>query len=307
MNKYAIAFDIGGNFIKSAALTAQGRICPETVAVFPSFAHLGKEELIDRLMSLIRFQANCIADRNASLYGIGYAFPGPFDYENGISYLTGLDKFERLYGVNLREALTRRLEADTALSRKLEPEFRIVFDNDANLFAQGEWLTGKASSYRRLIAVTLGTGTGSAFMDNGLLIKERSDVPPNGWIYSAPFGESIVDDYLSKRGLLRLAALQGLDMTGRDVKELAELSRSGDAQALRVFRQFGRQLGEALNLFAPAFRAEAVILGGQIAKCSDLFLDGAYERLLDRAIVIEVSKDTSLSAFAGVARLLLAK
>src|SRR5277367_1829785 len=33
--------------------------------------------------------------------GLSVAMPGPFDYEKGISYITGLNKYEALYGMDI--------------------------------------------------------------------------------------------------------------------------------------------------------------------------------------------------------------
>lgn len=41
--------------------------------------------------------------------GIRLAFPGPFDYEQGICLMKGLDKYDRLYGINLRQVFSERL------------------------------------------------------------------------------------------------------------------------------------------------------------------------------------------------------
>ena len=304
MNKYAIAFDIGGVFIKSAVLNYEGQVCPDTVAIYPSFSKLGKSDIIDHLVEIIKQQTGRILDKYIQIYGIGYAFPGPFDYENGISYITGLDKFDQIYGVNMRIEISERLRSDTMFSGKQAPEFQIVFENDANLFGLGELLSGKARGYRRSICITIGTGAGSAFIDNGEIVTKRADVPPNGWIYNTPFGDSIVDDYISKRGILRLAKQSGMDTGELDVKALAESARGGDQTAASVFWQFGRNIGVMLNGFVRSYHPEAVILGGQISKSSDLFMDGIFESLENSDLKIEMTADTSISTFAGVSRLL---
>ena len=57
------------------------------------------------------------------------AFPGPFDYAKGICLLRGLDKYDALYGVDLRRAFSR--------GSGIAPE-DILFTNDASAFALGE-------------------------------------------------------------------------------------------------------------------------------------------------------------------------
>lgn len=304
MNKYAIAFDVGGLFIKSAVLDDKGHVLPGTYAIYPAKSKEQKEVIIEHFVGLIKHQTNRILDKSFEIYGVGYAFPGPFDYPGGISYIRQTDKFEHLYGVNLREELTMRLEQDPLFVARRADRFQIRFENDANLFALGELFAGHARAFNRSICLTIGTGTGSAFIDNGQLIANRADVPPNGWVYKEPFGASIVDDYISKRGILRLAQQAGMKTEGMEVKAIADMARGGDAVSRGVFHQFGRNLGMMLNPFVAAFRPEAVIIGGQIAKSKDLFLDGVSETLQNSLLAIRTVDETSLSTFVGIAQML---
>jgi len=206
--------------------------------------------------------------------------------------------------VNLRKELTGRLRNASFFRNKPTPEFRIVFENDTRLFALGEYAAGKAGRYRKSICVTIGTGAGSAFLENGQLVKDRPDVPPDGWIYNQPYRDSIVDDHISNRGFLRLMRDAGYDTAKMDMKRLAELAMAGDPAAAGVFRRFGGMIGEALAPFVRSFRPEAVVIGGQIAKSGHLFLDATREKLQDFPVALEVTDETSVSTFVGVFRLL---
>jgi len=304
MKKYTIVFDIGGLFIKTAVMNALGKLVPDSYMIYPSKSKESKDELLAHFVELIKQQTNRIMDKTFRIEGIGYAFPGPFDYEEGISYIRGVDKFENIYGVNLRQELTARLANESWFAGKRSPDFHIVFENDANLFALGEYAAGKAGAYNRALCLTIGTGAGSAFLEAGVLVKYREDVPEHGWIYNQPFRDSIVDDYISKRGIVRLMREAGLDDAGLDVKNVAEMARGGDPQAIGVFHRFGDMIGEMLLPFLKAFRPEAVVIGGQIVKSQELFLDRVREALSGCDVALEVTDDTSLSAFAGVSLLL---
>lgn len=304
MNTYAIAFDVGGSFIKSAVLNQDGEVVPNSYAIFPSKSKESRENIIKHLVFLIKEQVNRILDINFKITGVGYAFPGPFDYENGISYIKDVDKFEQLYNVNLRQLLLSKLRKDHLFKSKIHDDFQIVFENDANLFALGEQIAGNAGSYKKTIFITIGTGAGSAFMENGKLIKNRHDVPKNGWIYNQPFKNSIVDDYISKRGILRLAKNLDITVAGDEVKTLAEMAQSGNPKARKVFYEFGKNIGEVLNSHILTFRPDAIIFGGQIAKSKALFIDGIFEVLEDKTVTIDCSLENSFHTFIGVANLL---
>ncbi len=285
-------------------MNESGQLVPGTYMIYPSRSKEKKEELLRHLVDLVKQQANRIPTRTFQIEGIGYAFPGPFDYERGISYIRDVDKFEEIYGVNLREELSHRLTQESSFAAKRAPGFDIVFENDSNLFALGEYDTGKAGRYDKVMCLTIGTGAGSAFLERGALIKQRNDVPANGWVYNHPFRETIVDDYISKRGIVRLMRESGLDSDSLDVKNAAEMAKDGDERAIAVFRRFGDPIGEMLLPFLRSFKPDAVVIGGQIVKSQELFMGSIREALRDFPILIEVSDETSISTFAGVSRLL---
>lgn len=304
MNKYAVAFNVGGLFIRSAVLDDRGNICPGTYAIYPAKSKESKDVIIEHFVHLIKHQTNRILDKNIKIYGVGFAFPGPFDYVQGISYIQRSDMFSHLYSVNLREELLAQLASDAVFEARRADPFHIVFENDANLFALGEMFTGHAREFQRSICITIGTGAGSAFIDHDQLIADRSDVPLNGWIYNQPFGESIVDDYISTRGVLRLAAQAGMYTEGLEVKQIADMARSGSTIACEVFTQFGRNIGRILNPFIASFQPQAVIIGGQIARSQDLFMSGLMQALDEPQLTIRTVDESYYSTFVGVAKLL---
>lgn len=304
MNKYIIAFDVGGIFIKSAVLNEQGEMIPDSYAIFPSKSNESKEAIIEHIYISMKQQSNRILDKNINILGVGFAFPGPFDYEKGISYIKGVDKFDQLYGVNLHQELMTRVELDQSFLTKTNTDFRILFDNDANLFALGEQMSGIGQHFNKAIYLTIGAGTGSAFMEDGQLIKSREDVPNDGWIYEEPFGKSIVNDYISRKGILRLTEEMDILMKDDQVKTLAEMAKENNVKAKKVFYNFGKNIGKVLNPHIKSFAPEAIVLGGQIAKSKQFFIGGMYETLDNKIIIIEDSDDTSVSTFSGVANLI---
>lgn len=102
--------------------------------------------------------------------------PGPFDYERGISLMKGMEKYDSLYGLDIREILSEKLNV---------PAAHIVFINDAAAFLGGELASGAAADFNRAIGVTLGTGLGSTSNCTGEVIDVNRAF--------APFLESIAE------------------------------------------------------------------------------------------------------------------
>lgn len=302
--RYIIALDVGGSYIKSVVLNECCEILHDTLEIFPSKSHESKDIILNHLAAIIKNQFEKVNSDQVKLKGVGFAFPGPFDYEKGISYIKGVDKFDHLYGVNLREELKSGLHKDKDMLSKMDDGFVIAFDNDANLFALGEYKSGKGKHHQKAIFLTIGTGAGSAFIEHGELVKSGNRVPENGWIYQEPFGDSVVDDYISKRGVLKIAEELGIEVIDGEVKTLAEMANDGNPKAREVFAHFGRNIGKALNPYIKSFNPNAVILGGQISKSIELFKDGIFQTLENKDIIVEISENTSLSTFVGIGMLI---
>ncbi|GAA3408017.1 ROK family protein [Paenibacillus hodogayensis] len=308
-NRYAIVFDVGGTSIKAAVVRDNGETVAGTVDTFPARSGEDRETLLDHFYGLIAGRAALLEQaeegRPYEIAGIGYAFPSPFDFENGICYIRGQDKYDALYGTNIREAMEGRIAADPAVAARMGAGAPIVFDNDAALFAAGQLHFGHARRYRRSLCITIGTGTGSSFIDEGGIVKGRE-------LWADPFRDSIADDYISKRGVQRIAAQCGFGGDA-DVKAIADAARAGDERAAAVFAAFGRLFGELLVPYVREFRPEAVIVGGNIAKSADLFIPDARAELSATGFgeadvpAFETVEDTSGSAFAGALALVKAR
>jgi glucokinase len=193
--------------------------------------------------------------------GLSVAMPGPFDYENGISYITGLDKYEALYGMDIRQYLVDLLKIDPQL---------VVFRNDAESTIAGEVLSGAGKDYINVMGVTLGTGFGSAYSK----MKVTKDIN----LGSLQYKETIADDYLSTRWFLkRYHELTGIKLTG-GVKELAQIAVKNQI-ARDIFKEFAVNMSEFLSEPVEQFGPEALIICGNIAKASGFFLPHLTQKL----------------------------
>ncbi|NMC42100.1 MAG: ROK family protein, partial [Bacteroidales bacterium] len=228
------------------------------------------------------------------LLGIGFAMPGPFDYVNGVSYIKGVSKYENLYGFNIGDAIISSIEAPEA--------FGIRFINDASAFAVGEAWAGKAKNYRKSMSVTLGTGLGSAFINDRIPVVDGPDVPLNGCVYHLPYGESIADNYFSTRWFLNTYR----ELTGREilgVKELVSLA-DNDKIVSGIFEKFGNNLAAFLAPWLIKYGAEVLVAGGNISNAFNIFGPALENRLKSEGwngnvAVSELKEDAALlgSAF----------
>lgn len=293
--KYAVGSDIGGSHISTVLVEVEtGRMLAESQALVAVNNQAPASEILDNWAAAIR-QTMQFAGNN-QLIGVGFAMPGPFDYKNGIALLKNVSKYDNLYGLNVGDELKKLLD--------LPAEMPFRYSNDALSFAIGECWIGKASAYRNVVAITLGTGFGSAFVTNGVPVIEGDRVPKMGYVYHIPYKKSIADDYFSTRWFVSEYELRtGQKCPG--VKEIADRAAK-EIEAEKLFEDFGRDLGIFLGPILKTFEAQCLVIGGNICGAYSLFGPSFREVLSDQQLDVEVmiSELKESAAMIGSSRLL---
>lgn len=270
MKSFAIGVDIGGSHVSCAAcdITKQHYL-PDTLFESDLNNQGTKEEIITIWAQTIHKTIQKTGMDH--LEGIGFAMPGPFDYANGVALFKGNNKkYESLYGVNVPFEIRKQLN--------LPEDFPIRFINDATAFAIGEEWIGKTAGTKRSLAITLGTGFGSAFLADRLPIVTGEEVPENGCVWHLPFENGNADDYFSTRGFLnRYKLITKQELSG--VKELAELADK-DPVAKELFDDFGTKLALFLHPWMERFQVETLVMGGNISYAFHLFGPAMQEYLI---------------------------
>ena len=175
-----VLLDAGGTEIKSAAFSDAGRRLDEIHSA-PSRAREDRERILGNMLDVIAREKQVLEAGGYRLGTVGMAFPGPFDYPNGISHIRGLDKYDAIDGVALEGALKSIPGQDV-----LAPDVRFFFRHDVDSFALGTAAREPACAGGRTICLAIGTGTGSAFLEEGRLVKKGKGAPDDGWIYPFP-------------------------------------------------------------------------------------------------------------------------
>jgi len=291
----AIGVDIGGSHISCAAVDLVSyKVFRETLTERAVNNKAQANEIIGVWAQALSVVMKKIPDKE--IKGIGFGMPGPFDYVKGISYIKGVAKYEHLYGCNVKNAISESLN--------VHEDFPIRFMNDVSAFAVGEALTGKAAKANRSMSITLGTGFGSAFISNRIPIVDGPEVPKLGCVYHLPYGDNIADDYFSTRWFLgSYKKLRGKELNG--VKELSEMAGT-DKAVMDLFTEFGNNLGSFLVPWLIRFKAEVVVVGGNISHAYNLFGNVFENRLKKESCncKVELSELKEDAALIGSAYLL---
>lgn len=191
---------------------------------------------------------------------IGIAMPGPFDYENGISYIKGLHKYESLYGINVKNLLAEKLRIDAS-------NIRLI--NDASAYLLGEMRAGAGKGYNNLVGITLGTGLGSAAYYNNTLHE--------GDLYCTDFENGKCEDFISARWIIaEYEKLSGIKIDNvKDIAARCDMEKN----AKDIFERFGANLFNILHKRYHRQSPDLVIIGGNIARAWNKFIPSATNEM----------------------------
>jgi glucokinase len=283
-DKSILVYDVGGSHVSAAVCIDRNYELGSVV----SAAHPA-EQRSEAFLDLIYALGVEASAGNGEVCGAELAMPGPFDFATGISQMR--HKLPYLFGVELRKPLADRFGWS---------EGQVRFLHDSSAFLLGEVGAGAARGVARAVGITLGTGIGSAFAINGHLATEGPGIPAGGEIWNLPFQGGIVEDFISTRAIQRNYEKRAGVI--RDVRRIA-LGAATDPLAGAAFVEFGRQLGLALRMALMEFAPDVIVLGGGIARSSQLFLNSTLGQVSDFGFELKVSAlgDRSALVGAGVA------
>lgn len=290
--KYSICCDIGGSHISCLLIELETGIIEKDSLVGLKVDNSSLSDIILKSWEQAIKECKEKLPESAEFIGVSIAIPGPFDYEQGIGlYDNSNKKFAYLKDVNIKEALAERLNLEAS---------KIKFINDATAFALGSFWYGSGKGYEKMVAITLGTGFGSSFVNNGKVIEEGNTVPEDGCLWHIPYKEGIADDYFSTRWFVNnFNDISNEQVTG--VKRIAELANEGDEKAIGLFNEFGENLSDCLGEYLKSFNAQVVVMGGNIAEAFNLFKPSLNKSLENKGlkVVFKVSELKENAAMLG--------
>lgn len=274
-----LTLDAGGtNFVFSAIQSRRQIVTPIRL---PAEAH----DLNKCLVIIISGFQQVSDTVDGKAEAISFAFPGPADYEKGI--IGNLPNFEAFNG-------------HTPLGPILENKFNlpVFINNDGNLFAYGEALsgllpiinqriknTGGIKQFKNLIGLTLGTGFGGGIVLNNTLIVGDSSCGAEVHNSINKFNTDWnAEESISTRAIQRVYAEKtgqafSEELMPEDIAHIANGKMDGDKKAaIEAFRKFGEALGSSIANIITLIDG-LVVLGGGITASWDLFSPAMFTEM----------------------------
>jgi predicted NBD/HSP70 family sugar kinase len=239
---------------------------------------------------------------DAQVCGIGVGVPGPVEFAAGRvvnpPIMTGWDGFDI---------------AGWFSDRYAGP---VIVENDANARAVAESRTRQVDN---LISLKLGTGIGSGLVFNGQIIRGSEGAAGDiGHTRAASEADAsaphcrcgnvgCVEAYAGGWAIRRDLAERGI--ATEHVADVVTLVRQGNFDAVRLVRQAGRMLGDAVAGLVSILNPAMIVVSGQLVECDEVLLSGVRERIYQRALPLATRnlqiEKSELRELAGVTGLAL--
>ena len=268
-----VGFDLGGSSLKASSFSLDGelqeRCSIDTQRCLKAEDYLG----------LFKDAAKSLSS-NKCLKGIGVAVAGVLDSDAG--RIIDSPNLPALCGVPLL-----RMLKDTFFPIPLQ------MMNDANAAALGEYFAGAGVGYQSMFMMTLGTGVGGGFIQNGEIWRGASGmageighmvVEKNGkpcTCGSRGCLEAYFSSWALEKDAKAYAARHPDSAIGSIDKitplSISELAGSGDHAAKLIWENGGHALGVGIANIMNLLNPECIVLVGGLMNAKDHFLPSAQK------------------------------
>jgi len=271
--------DIGGSHIHTALTDMAGEILVSDRRPFD--VAKGPLKVLNEVAA--GFDQLCVesGDVHHKVRGIGVGVPGPVEAATGrvVSppIMTGWD------GYRVPDFFRERFDCP------------VLVDKDTNLMALGEHRANWPAE-EHLLFVKAGTGIGSGLVLGGRLHRGAQGAAGDIGHVPAPGVDETSDDAprcrCGQSGCLEALAggwalVRELKAAGHRVRttdDVVRLVRDGDGDAVRLLRQAGRLLGQALADTVSLLNPSLLVIGGGLAYAQEHLLAGVREMTYRRSL-----------------------
>lgn len=292
--KYAIGIDLGGTNLRVALVSEEGEIVRKV-------RKSSSEEVLGSLLESIE-EVN-----NGEIVGIGLGVAGIIDRKNGRVFSS--PNLRAVEGIDLIHGIHQRFHVP------------VFIENDANVAALGEKVSGAGKNFENFVLLTLGTGIGGGIIHKGELLDVSAEVGHmsiNAEAEKCPCGNiGCLENYASARAMIARAVAMLEKGTESMLKECCKGSiykitpediynsaLEGDTLSREILREAGRALGVGLANLINILSPEAIILAGGLVGAWNIYVQEAIREASRRAFkdLFEAVKiiPSSLKDEAGV-------
>jgi glucokinase len=280
-----LGIDIGGGSVRGVLINREGQLFAENkIATNREWTN---SEFLDQLIHFIEtFQ-------NYSFESIGIGSPGPLNTNEGIIHHSA--NLVNLFQVPVVPTLQKKFTQ------------KILLNNDANCAALGEYHFGKGKGSQSLLVLTLGTGLGAGWVQDGNLFNGFNGngfelghvtVSMNGALCGCG-QKGCVESYFSARGFLN----RYKEQTGvllESAKVFFDKVELGEEIAEKIFSEGVEALAEAIRAAVHLVNPDKIVLVGGLTQ-SFYLMEKPLKTHLKNKIFPELYNHFHLEAGSNIA------
>ncbi|BDZ54208.1 sugar kinase [Agromyces marinus] len=260
--------------MRTALSDITGNVLEETNAVIPVAE--GPRVVLDAVVAVTRELIERAGRRPEDLLAIGVGVPGPVEYRTGRPInppiMPGWDRF------------------DIAGWIRQEIDVPVLVDNDVNIMALGERERAWPDT-DHLLFVKVATGIGAGVISGGFLQRGAQGTAGDiGHVYVARGADiacncgnfGCLEALASGSALARTLSTDG--MPASNSRDVVDLVKNGNVQAIQAVRQAGRDIGEVLTTCLSLMNPSVIVLGGSMAEAGEHLIAGVREVVYRRSM-----------------------
>ena len=245
-NTKVIGIDLGATNIRGAIVTDDkiSEIISRRIQTKGT-----EQQVLEDVYSLI----DALINKDTKAIGIGV--PSVVDVKRGIVYdVVHIPSWRE---VHLKELLESRYNIP------------VFVNNDANCFALGEHYFGKGKGVDDMIGLTIGTGLGAGVIINNHLYAGKN----------CGAGEFGMVGYLDHNYEYYCSGSFFRNIYGLHGEEVFKSAKNGDKNALKLYAELGKHLGNAIKMIMYTYDTGLIILGGSVQLGFNFFEQAMWERI----------------------------
>jgi glucokinase len=245
LSEKIVGIDIGGTKI-GIGLLVDGKT--EQFVKLDTPADGTKEEVMQQIVKGIES-----LEGYEDTLGIGIGAPGLINEEEGIIF--SVNNIPSWREVHLKSYLENHFNKP------------VYITNDANCFAIGVKIYGEGQSFKNVVCLALGTGVGAGIVVDGYLYS--GSVAGAGEVGGLPYLDADFETYCSGKFFKQINQADG--------QSVYEKARQNDPEALKMFAEFGKHVGNLIKTTIFMLAPEAVIVGGSVSNSYEFWKDSMLE------------------------------
>lgn len=277
MKKFAIGIDLGGTNLRVALVSEEGEIVRK-------IRKTSGEKVFETLLESISELRE--AHTGDNIAGIGLGVAGLIDRTRGRVFTS--PNLRSIEGLDLVHDLQARFGLP------------VFIENDANVAALGEKVSGAGRGFNTFVLLTLGTGIGGGIIHNGELLDVSAEV---GHMSINAEGEKCqcgnigcLENYASARAMISRAIFmleKGHESLLKECckgsfykltpEDIYKAALEGDTLSREILREAGKALGVGLANLINILSPEAIILTGGLIGAWNIYVQEAIKEASRRA------------------------